>query len=135
VKLLVFNASNVAEIDAAFVALTQQRAGGLVINGDAYFIAQRDRVIALAARHTMPTIYAYREFAAAGGLMSYGPSLPDGYRRSGVYVGRILKGEKPADLPVERSIRIELVINSKTAKTLGIEVPLSLLVRADDTIE
>lgn len=134
-NLLVLNASSVSEMEDAFAKLVGQRAEGLLVSGDTYFIAQRDRLLALAARHGVPTIYVYRELSAVGGLISYGPSLPDGYRQTGVYVGRILKGEKPADLPVQQVTKIELVINLKTAKSLGITIPPPLLVRADEVIE
>ena len=119
----------------SFSTLTDLHVGGLVIGGEALFTGRSEQLARLAARHSLPAIYQFREFAAAGGLMSYGPSLLDGHRLAGVYTGRILKGEKPADMPVEQSTKIELVINMKTAKALGLAVPLPLLARADEVIE
>jgi putative ABC transport system substrate-binding protein len=133
--LLVLNASSQREIEAAFTTLVEQRVGALVVSADSYFIAQPDRLVTLAARYAVPTIYAYREFTAAHGLMSYGPNLLDAYRQVGVYTGRILKGDKPADLPVQQVTRIELVINLKTATALGLTFPLPQLGRADEVIE
>lgn len=135
VKLLELTASSAVEIDSAFVRLAREGAGALIIAVDAFFNTERDRMIALSTRHAVPAIYGYREFPAAGGLVSYGPSLADGYRQAGIYAGRILKGEKPADLPIQQAVKVELVINLKTAKTLGVTVPLSLLGRADEVIE
>jgi putative tryptophan/tyrosine transport system substrate-binding protein len=134
-RLLVLNASSQREIEAAFTTLIQQRVGALVVSADSYFLAQPDRLLTLADRYAVPTIYAYREFTAAGGLMSYGPNLLEAYRLVGVYTGRILKGDKPADLPVQQVTRIELVINLKTAKALGLTFPLPQLGRADEVIE
>jgi putative ABC transport system substrate-binding protein len=134
-RLLVLNASSISEMKIAFATLVEQRAGGLLVSGDTYFIAQRDQLLALAAGYGVPTIYVYRELSSVGGLISYGPSLPDGYRQTGVYVGRVLKGEKPAELPVQQVTKIELVINLETAKSLGITIPPPLLVRADEVIE
>jgi putative ABC transport system substrate-binding protein len=133
--LLVLNASSPNEIEAAFAMLTEQRAGGLLVSGDSYFAAQRDQFFALSARHRVPTIYVYREVSAACGLISYGCSYADGFRQTGVYVGRILKGEKPSDLPVERVTKIDLVINLKTAKALGLTIPETLLATAQEVIE
>jgi putative tryptophan/tyrosine transport system substrate-binding protein len=135
VRLLVLNASSASELEAAFATLTEQRAGGLLVSGDNYFQSRRDQLLALSARHGVPTIYVYHEFSAIGGLISYGPNVSDAFRLEGTYVGRILKGEKPADLPVQESTKIELVINMKTAKALGLTVPQSILLRADEVIE
>ena len=110
-------------------------ARGLVIGSDPFFTSQSERLAALSVRHAVPTIYQYREFAVAGGLLSYGGSITDSYRLGGVYTGRILKGARPADLPVQQSTKVELIVNLKTAKALGITVPLSLLGRADEVIE
>jgi putative ABC transport system substrate-binding protein len=115
--------------------VAQQRAGALVVSADLYFITQRDEIVALAAQHAVPTIYVYREVAAAGGLMSYGADLAEGYRQVGVYTGRILKGEKPANLPVQQVTKVELVINMKTAKALGVEISPNLLSIANELIE
>jgi putative tryptophan/tyrosine transport system substrate-binding protein len=133
--LLVLNASSPNEIEAAFAMLTEQRAGGLLVSGDSYFAAQRDQFLALSARHRVPTIYVYREVPAVSGLISYGCSYADGFRQTGEYVGRILKGEKPSDLPVERVTKIDLVINLKTAKALGLIIPETLLATAQEVIE
>jgi putative ABC transport system substrate-binding protein len=131
----VLRASTPSEIDAAFVALVDLRAAALVVAGDPFLTSQRAQIIALAARHAVPAIYIYREFAAAGGLMTYGTDLADSYRLAGVYTGKILKGAKPADLPVQQVVKLELVINLTTAKTLGLTIPLPLLGRADEVIE
>jgi putative tryptophan/tyrosine transport system substrate-binding protein len=123
------------EIETVFAISTQKRVDALVVVADAIFNSRREQLVALAARHMLPSIFPFREFAVAGGLMSYGVSFGEGYRQSGGYAGRILKGEKPADLPVIQLTKVELAINVKTAKTLGISFPLSLLGRADEVIE
>jgi putative tryptophan/tyrosine transport system substrate-binding protein len=134
-QLHILNASTEREIDTAFATLVQLRASGLVIGPDVFFNTRSQQLAALALRHAVPTIYQYREFAAAGGLMSYGTNLTDMFRLSGIYAGRILKGEKPADLPVQQATRIELILNLKTAKVLGLTIPTALLVRANEVIE
>ena len=134
-RLLIVHASTPGEIDAAFATLAERRADAFLISGDALFIGQRDRLVALAARHALPAIYEVREFVAAGGLMSYGPSITDAYRQVGLYVGRILKGAMPADLPVMLPTKYELVVNLKTAKALGISIPQMFLQRVDEEID
>ena len=134
-ELQVLNASNAGEIDAAFATFAQPRAGALLISGEAFLTSRREQIIALAAHHAVPTIYNQREWTTAGGLMCYGFDYLEHSRQIGIYVGRILNGEKPADLPVQQSTKIELVINLKTAKALGIMVPITLLSRADEVIE
>ena len=131
----VLRASTPIEIDAAFGALVELRAGLLVVSGDPVLTNRLDQIVALAAGHAVPAIYLWREFAAAGGLMSYGSNLADNYRQAGVYTGKILNGAKPADLPVQQIVKLELIINLKTARTLGLTVPLTLLGRADEVIE
>jgi putative tryptophan/tyrosine transport system substrate-binding protein len=134
-KLEVLHARDETEIETAFATLMQKRVGALVVVPDGLFNSRPEQLVSLAARHMLPAIFAFRHFATAGGLMSYGASFGDTFRQAGIYTGRILKGEKPADLPVIQLSKIELVINIRTAKTLGISFPLSLLGRADEVIE
>jgi ABC-type uncharacterized transport system substrate-binding protein len=134
-RILVLDASTAAEIEQAFAAIARERADALLVNADALFTAQRELLVALAARYRMPAIYAWREFAEAGGLMSYGTNLNRSYHQMGTYVGRILKGEKPADLPVMQPINFEFIINLRTLKSLGLDVPDRLLALADEVIE
>jgi putative ABC transport system substrate-binding protein len=134
-KIQILNAGTDREIDAAFVSLAQARTGALLVGADIFFNNRIDQIVALAARHAIPTMYQYREFAVAGGLISYGSSLMDAYRQVGLYTGRILKGEKPADLPVIQATKLELIINLKTAKALGLPIPDRLLALADEVIE
>lgn len=134
-KLLVVRAATEAELDTALATLADHRVGALLATPDVFFFRQRERIGSWAARKNVPGMYASREFPEAGGLMSYGTSIDDGYRQEGVYVGRVLKGEKPADLPVQQAVKIELVINLKTAKALGLDIPITLLGRADEVIE
>jgi ABC-type uncharacterized transport system substrate-binding protein len=131
----VLHASAVQDLDTVFATVAQLQPGGLVIGSDPFFNSQSKQLAALAIRHAVPTVYQYREFAAAGGLMSYGGSLTGMYHQFGVQTGRILKGEKPADLPVQQATKVELIINMKTAKALGLTVPITLLGRADEVIE
>jgi putative tryptophan/tyrosine transport system substrate-binding protein len=134
-QLLVLNASNQSDIESAFAALVQQRAGAVVVSSDVVLLGRREQVADCANRHGVPTIYPYRQFVTAGGLMSYGADELDGIRLVANYTGRILKGAKPADLPVQQTSKVELVINLKTAKSLGLIFPLPLLGRADEVIE
>jgi len=134
-QLHVLNASTDRDFDTVFASLSQLHAGGLVIGGEPFFNSRSEQLGALTSRHAVPAIYQLREFVAAGGLMSYGGNLADAYRLVGVYTGRILKGEKPADLPVQQASKVELIINMKTAKALAIDVPIRLLGRADEVIE
>jgi putative ABC transport system substrate-binding protein len=134
-KIIVLNASIDEEIDAAFRTLTERRVGALVVSADPYFSARTERIVTLSAYNKIPSMYQFRDYVAAGGLMSYGASITDTYRQVGGYVGRILKGEKPADLPVLQPTKFEFVINMKTAKALGLTVPDKLLALADEVIE
>jgi putative ABC transport system substrate-binding protein len=134
-RLVFLDAASERDIDAAFASLVQQRASALLVASDPFLFSRRDQIVALAARHGVPAVYQWRDFAAAGGLMSYGTVLAELYRPMGIYVGRILKGAKPSDLPVQQSTKVELIINLKTAKALGLSVPISLIGRADEVIE
>ena len=135
VELHILNASTDRDIDAVFASLIELRAGGLVISTDPFFTSQSEQLAMLAASHAVPAAYKGREFAAAGGLFSYGTDIADTFRQAGIYTGRILKGEKPADLPVQQATKVDLIINLKTAKALGINVPNTLIGRADEVIE
>ncbi len=134
-KLDVLHASTALDFDAVFASMSQLQVGALVIGADPFFTSRLEQLAELALRHSLPTVYEFREFAAAGGLLSYGASFTDTFRMAGGYTGRILKGERPADLPVQQATRVELIINLKTAKALGLTVPLALLGRADEAIE
>jgi putative ABC transport system substrate-binding protein len=134
-KIVIQNANNESGIDAAIVDIVQKRADALLVGSDPFFTAQRERLVTLAARHRVPTIYQWREFAVIGGLMSYGTDLTDSYRLLGSYAARVLKGTKPADLPVQQSTKVGLVVNLKTAKALDLTFPTSVLGRADEVIE
>jgi putative ABC transport system substrate-binding protein len=134
-RLLVIRAGSAREIDAAFATLAEQRANAVIVASDPFYTTRVRQVAVLAARHAVPAVYTVREFPEAGGLISYGNSVTDAYRRVGIYAGRILKGAKPPDMPVDRATKFELVINLGTARALGIEIPPSLLARADEVIE
>jgi putative tryptophan/tyrosine transport system substrate-binding protein len=134
-QIHVFHGSTASEIDAVFMSLVGLQAGGLVIGASSFFFSRREQLVDLATRYSVPTVYPWREAVAAGGLMSYGASVTDAYRLAGIYTGRILKGAKPANLPVQQSTTTELVVNLKTAKALGLTIPLPLLGRADEVIE
>jgi putative ABC transport system substrate-binding protein len=134
-RLLFQTVGSERELDAAFATIAEQKAGALFVDGSPFFVSRRDQLIGLAARQALPAMYFDREFAAAGGLMSYGTNFADAYRQAGIYIGRILKGTKPADLPILQPTKFDFVINLKTAKTLGLTVPDKLLVAADEVIE
>jgi putative ABC transport system substrate-binding protein len=135
VQVVVIDVKSEQDIDAAFATIAQHRIGALVVQNDAYLNSRRDQIIELATRHAVPTVYAYREHTLAGGLISYGTDVNEMYRPAGVYTGRILKGAKPADLPVLQPTKFELIVNLKTAKALGLTIPESFLLRADEVIE
>jgi putative tryptophan/tyrosine transport system substrate-binding protein len=134
-RLNILNAGSESEIDVAFTTLAQQRSGALVVAADPFFNSRREQLVALASRYAIPAIYEWREFAVAGGLISYGPSQIDLFRQAGAYCGRVLAGAKPGDLPIQQPTKFELVINLKTAKALGLTVPQSVLLRAEEVIE
>jgi putative tryptophan/tyrosine transport system substrate-binding protein len=133
-QITVLDASNESEIETAFAVHAQKKIDGLIINTDPFLLGQRQQIVQLAARHNIPTVYFLREFVDAGGLMSYGPSVSNSYRQAGIYVSRILKGEEAGELPVVQPTKFDLVINLRTAKTLGLDIPTNLLVRADERL-
>jgi putative ABC transport system substrate-binding protein len=134
-QIVVQKASSDRDLEAAFAAFVQRRISALVVASDPFFYGRREQLATLADHHTIPTMYSDREYTADGGLMSYGASITEGYRQVGLYIGRIFKGEKPADLPVQQAVKVDLTVNLKTAKTLGIEMPLSIMMRITETIE
>ena len=135
IKTLVLNVNNENGLDVPFMTMVRERADALFVSNDPFFFIWREKIVALAARHAVPTIFTFRDYVVAGGLMSYGTSITDAYRQVGVYAGRILKGEKPGDLPVVLSSKVELVVNLTTARTLNFELPPALLARADEVIQ
>jgi putative tryptophan/tyrosine transport system substrate-binding protein len=135
IELMIVDASSERDIDTAFTSFVQHHVNAIIVGADSLFLSRREQLVGLAARHALPTIYYLREFADVGGLISYGTSITDAYRLTGGYVGRILKGEKPADLPVQQTVKFELAINLKTAKTLGLTVPQIMQMTADEVIE
>ena len=135
VELLILNASSERDIEAAFASAVQQRANAIMVGADAFFLSRRDQLVGLAAHHALPAIYYLREFTVVGGLISYGTSITDGFRLAGRYAARVLKGEKPADLPIQQTVKFELAINLKTAKALGLAVPPTMQIAADEVIE
>jgi putative tryptophan/tyrosine transport system substrate-binding protein len=135
VKLLFLDASSEGDIAAGFANAVQQHANAMIVGADSFYLSRRDQLVALAARYTLPAVYYLREFAVAGGLISYGASITDAYRLAGSYAGRILEGEAPGELPIQQTVKFELVLNLKTAKALGCAIPPSLLTTADEVIE